>query len=85
MSTSARTAVPEITTPAATKASSSLDKYLPEFFSGAFGAMFFKFYETGIGLPAFIRYLGDYMLPRGGGDTNPIFAGLQVGLRKKGF
>jgi glycoside/pentoside/hexuronide:cation symporter, GPH family len=53
-----RTAVPDSRTSVATMASYGMGKYLSEFFSGAFGALVFKFYETEIGLPASYAAIG---------------------------
>jgi GPH family glycoside/pentoside/hexuronide:cation symporter len=58
MSTTARTAVPDSKTPVAIMASYGMGKYLAEFFTGAFGALVFKFYETEIGLPASYAAIG---------------------------
>lgn len=52
------TAVPDSKTPVAVMASYGMGKYLAEFFTGAFGALVFKFYETEIGLPASYAALG---------------------------
>jgi hypothetical protein len=54
----ARTAVPDSKTSVGTMASYGMGKYLSEFFSGAFGALVFKFYETEIGLPASYAAIG---------------------------
>jgi GPH family glycoside/pentoside/hexuronide:cation symporter len=53
-----RTAVPDSRTPVAVMASYGMGKYLSEFFTGAFGALVFKFYETEIGLPASYAAIG---------------------------
>lgn len=53
-----RIAVPDSKTPVALMASYGMGKYLSEFFTGAFGALVFKFYETEIGLPASYAAVG---------------------------
>ncbi|MGD9940636.1 MAG: MFS transporter [Clostridia bacterium] len=58
MNEPARTAVPDSKTSVGTMASYGMGKYLSEFFSGAFGALVFKFYETEIGLPASYAAIG---------------------------
>jgi GPH family glycoside/pentoside/hexuronide:cation symporter len=58
MSSSAQTVIPDSKTPAVIMASYGMGKYLAEFFTGAFGALVFKFYETEIGLPASYAAIG---------------------------
>ena len=52
------TAVPDSKTSVGIMASYGMGKYLAEFFTGAFGALVFKFYETEIGLSASYAAIG---------------------------